>query len=57
MRCKSCKENKLEKCSQKKKTYTSKGPDVTLRNTGGHNNSDVFKHASGNREDITDVER
>ena len=35
------KENREENCSQKT-TYTSKGPDVTLRNTSGHKNSDVL---------------
>ena len=33
------KENRAEKF-RTKTTYTSKGPDVTLRNTWGHKNSD-----------------
>ena len=33
---------KMEKKIVRKTTYVSKGPDVTLRNTGGHKNSDVL---------------
>ena len=37
---------KNEKTIIRKTTYDSVGPDVTLRNTRGHKNSDVSKHAS-----------
>ena len=45
----------MEKCSQKT-TYTSKGPEVTLRDIWGHKNSDVSSMPRETDRKIADVE-